>query len=331
MLREQAARTPEGQWVRVVGGWSAEQSAERRLPTVAELNAAAPDTPVFVLHPYRSAILNRAALRAVGCDRPPAGRSCGTGRRTHGHAPGRPERPDPVLGPGQGAGAGPVVRPEDGDGWLRPDGAGESLTWAAADFENFAQPRPAHAPDYEVEFERAVRLLMENGWGFRLHASVSSSVAGADQDSGVPHFESTARVGTVRTPTTCLVPSFRGNASRNNPDHFIFTLISRVVTHQRKGNYLTSGHAHRGGGHPVEGTCPSRRAPFRFCGVPVDDGRRDCTSAPCPARLRSGHPSCSRNGRRRLRNTVAARTEQERQRPLHMIHRSWISCGPDPR
>ncbi|WP_374198413.1 amidohydrolase family protein [Streptomyces sp. ISL-12] len=247
MLREQAARTPEGQWVRVVGGWSAEQSAERRLPTVAELNAAAPDTPVFVLHPYRSAILNRAALRAVGCDRPPAGRSCGTGRRTHGHAPGRPERPDPVLGPGQGAGAGQVVRPKDGDEWLRPDGAGESLTWAAADFENFAQPRPEHAPDYEVEFERAVRLLMENGWGFRLHATVSSSVAGADQDSGVPRFESTARVGTVRTPTTCLVPSSRGNAPRDIPDHFIFTLISWVVTHHRKGNYLTSGHAHRGG------------------------------------------------------------------------------------
>ncbi|MGP4090487.1 amidohydrolase family protein, partial [Streptomyces sp. KR55] len=66
MLREQAARTPKGQWVRVVGGWSAEQFAERRLPTVAELNAAAPDTPVFVLHLYQSAVLNRAALKAAG-------------------------------------------------------------------------------------------------------------------------------------------------------------------------------------------------------------------------------------------------------------------------
>ncbi|MGP4087458.1 amidohydrolase family protein, partial [Streptomyces sp. KR55] len=66
MLREQAARTPKGQWVRVVGGWSAEQFAERRLPTVAELNAAAPDTPVFVLHLYQSAVLNRAALQAAG-------------------------------------------------------------------------------------------------------------------------------------------------------------------------------------------------------------------------------------------------------------------------
>ena len=69
MLREQAARTPKGQWVRVVGGWSAEQFAERRLPTVAELNAAAPDTPVFVLHLYQSAVLNRAALKAAGYGR----------------------------------------------------------------------------------------------------------------------------------------------------------------------------------------------------------------------------------------------------------------------
>jgi predicted amidohydrolase YtcJ len=69
MLREQAARTPRGQWVRVVGGWSAEQFAERRPPTVAELNAAAPDTPVFVLHLSQSAILNRAALKAAGFTR----------------------------------------------------------------------------------------------------------------------------------------------------------------------------------------------------------------------------------------------------------------------
>ncbi len=66
MLQEQARRTPAGQWVRVVGGWSEFQFAERRLPTIDELNRAAPDTPVFVLHLYDRAILNRAALRAVG-------------------------------------------------------------------------------------------------------------------------------------------------------------------------------------------------------------------------------------------------------------------------
>lgn len=66
MLREQALRTPAPQWVRVVGGWSEFQFAERRMPTLAEINAAAPETPVFILHLYDRALLNAAALRAVG-------------------------------------------------------------------------------------------------------------------------------------------------------------------------------------------------------------------------------------------------------------------------
>jgi predicted amidohydrolase YtcJ len=69
MLRDQARRTPAPQWVRVVGGWSEFQFAERRMPTLAEINAAAPDTPVFVLHLYARAMLNAAALRAVGYTR----------------------------------------------------------------------------------------------------------------------------------------------------------------------------------------------------------------------------------------------------------------------
>jgi predicted amidohydrolase YtcJ len=66
MLREQARRTPPPQWVRVVGGWSEFQFSERRMPTLDEINAAAPETPVFVLHLYDRAWLNAAALRAVG-------------------------------------------------------------------------------------------------------------------------------------------------------------------------------------------------------------------------------------------------------------------------
>jgi predicted amidohydrolase YtcJ len=65
-LQEQAARTPPPQWVRVIGGWTEFQFAERRMPTLAEINAAAPETPVFVLHLYDRAWLNGAALRAVG-------------------------------------------------------------------------------------------------------------------------------------------------------------------------------------------------------------------------------------------------------------------------
>ena len=66
MLKEQAQRTPPPQWVRVIGGWTEFQFAERRMPTLEEINQAAPDTPVFVLHLYDRAFLNRAALRAVG-------------------------------------------------------------------------------------------------------------------------------------------------------------------------------------------------------------------------------------------------------------------------
>ncbi len=254
LLREQAARTPKGQWVRVVGGWSAEQFAERRLPTVAELNAAAPDTPVFVLHLYQSAILNRVALEAAGFTRDtpdPKGGQIVRGRdgaptglllaapsalilySTLAKAPALQDEdrktstrhflkelnrfgltsaidaaggfqsfPDDYRTVVELAAAGQLslriayhlfpqtpgqetadlarwigsVRPEDGDAWLRLNGAGENLTWAAADFENFTQPRPELTADYETEFEKAVRLLMENGWGFRLHATYDETI-----------------------------------------------------------------------------------------------------------------------------------------------------------
>jgi len=77
MLKEQARRTPAPQWVRVVGGWSEFQFAERRMPTLKEINAASPDTPVFILHLYDRALLNRAALKAAGITKdtpdPPGG------------------------------------------------------------------------------------------------------------------------------------------------------------------------------------------------------------------------------------------------------------------
>src|SRR5690606_23440550 len=65
MLKRQVAITPAPQWVRVVGGFTEHQFAEKRLPTIEEINAIAPDTPVFLLHLYDRALLNGAALRAV--------------------------------------------------------------------------------------------------------------------------------------------------------------------------------------------------------------------------------------------------------------------------
>lgn len=69
LLKEQVLRTPPPQWVRVIGGWSEFQFAEKRMPTLKEINAIAPDTPVFILHLYDRALLNAAALRAVGYTR----------------------------------------------------------------------------------------------------------------------------------------------------------------------------------------------------------------------------------------------------------------------
>ncbi|TNP07606.1 amidohydrolase [Bacillus pacificus] len=66
MLKEQTRRTPAPQWVRVVGGWSEFQFKERRMPTLEEINAVSEDTPVFVLHLYDRALVNRAGLRALG-------------------------------------------------------------------------------------------------------------------------------------------------------------------------------------------------------------------------------------------------------------------------
>jgi predicted amidohydrolase YtcJ len=66
MLKRQVALTPPPQWVRVVGGFTEHQFTEKRLPTIEDLNAVAPETPVFLLHLYDRALLNGAALRAVG-------------------------------------------------------------------------------------------------------------------------------------------------------------------------------------------------------------------------------------------------------------------------
>jgi len=69
MLKEQAARTPDGQWVKVVGGWSEHQFAEKRLPTLAEINAAVPDKPVFILYLYGLGYLNQKGVETLGYDK----------------------------------------------------------------------------------------------------------------------------------------------------------------------------------------------------------------------------------------------------------------------
>ena len=77
MLREQAQRTPKDQWIRVVGGWNEYQFAEKRLPTLDEINDATGDVPVFILYLYAKAWLNKAGLQKLNINadtpNPPGG------------------------------------------------------------------------------------------------------------------------------------------------------------------------------------------------------------------------------------------------------------------
>nr|WP_315224712.1 amidohydrolase [uncultured Flavobacterium sp.] len=68
MLKEQAERTPKGQWVRVIGGWSPFQFEEKRFPTPEEINEATGDVPAFVLFLYSRGWLNKAGLKAMKID-----------------------------------------------------------------------------------------------------------------------------------------------------------------------------------------------------------------------------------------------------------------------
>lgn len=254
MLRRQVDVTPAPQWVRVVGGFTEHQFAEKRLPSIAELNEAAPDTPVFILHLYDRALLNRAALRAVGYDRdtpaPPGGEIV---RDSAGDPTGLllakpnasilyatlakgPKLPfDYQLNSTRhfmrelnrlgvtgaiDAGGGAQNYPEDyqiiqrlaeagqltirlaynlftqkpkqekqdfldwttsvrykqGDDYFRHNGAGEMLVYSAADFEDFRQKRPDMPQDMEGDLEEVVRILAQNRWPWRLHATYDETI-----------------------------------------------------------------------------------------------------------------------------------------------------------
>jgi predicted amidohydrolase YtcJ len=66
MLKEQAARTPPGVWIKVIGGWNEFQFEEKRQPTIDEINAAVPDKPVFITYLYGKAFLNKKGIETLG-------------------------------------------------------------------------------------------------------------------------------------------------------------------------------------------------------------------------------------------------------------------------
>ncbi|MPY55882.1 amidohydrolase [Streptomyces spongiae] len=65
-IRAAARGSAAGAWIRAIGGWHPCQFDENRPPTQVELDAVAPDHPVYVQGLYDVGILNSRAARTVG-------------------------------------------------------------------------------------------------------------------------------------------------------------------------------------------------------------------------------------------------------------------------
>ena len=68
---------------------------------------------------------------------------------------------------------------KQGTDYFRHNGAGEMLVFSAADFEDFRVPRPDMPPEMEGELEDVVRILVQNKWPWRLHATYDETISRA--------------------------------------------------------------------------------------------------------------------------------------------------------
>ncbi|MFD3582022.1 amidohydrolase [Streptomyces sp. NPDC058683] len=66
LIRQRAAVTPEGEWIRTTTNWQELNLAERRLPTAAELDRATGRHPVLVKRGGHNDVVNSYALRLAG-------------------------------------------------------------------------------------------------------------------------------------------------------------------------------------------------------------------------------------------------------------------------
>src|SRR5262249_45445497 len=71
------------------------------------------------------------------------------------------------------------VKPGQGDDMFRINGAGEMLVYSAADFEDFYEQRPDMPARMEADLRAVVKLLAENRWPFRLHATYDETITRA--------------------------------------------------------------------------------------------------------------------------------------------------------
>jgi len=69
-----------------------------------------------------------------------------------------------------------MTGPGQGDDFYRCNGAGETLVFSAADFEDFLEPRPDLPAALEGELKEVVALLAANKWPFRVHATYDESI-----------------------------------------------------------------------------------------------------------------------------------------------------------
>jgi len=64
-IRQASAAMKPGSWLIVGGGWSPNQFKEKRRPTQAELEAAAPNNPVYVQLNYAWVVMSRSGFKAL--------------------------------------------------------------------------------------------------------------------------------------------------------------------------------------------------------------------------------------------------------------------------
>ncbi|MGB5818694.1 MAG: amidohydrolase family protein, partial [Saonia sp.] len=59
------------------------------------------------------------------------------------------------------------------------EGGGEFLAWSAGDFENFLAPQPLlqERPTWREDIKKIIRLHVDKGWPFRIHATYGESIA----------------------------------------------------------------------------------------------------------------------------------------------------------
>ncbi|HEY5091860.1 MAG TPA: amidohydrolase [Acidimicrobiales bacterium] len=68
LLASATKEVAEGEWITVTGGWHSRQLDEARLPSRSQLDAVAPNNPVYIQELYAKAVMNSAGLAACGWD-----------------------------------------------------------------------------------------------------------------------------------------------------------------------------------------------------------------------------------------------------------------------